>query len=115
MAKERVKKFFTNAEINRIARIGRSFRPVYGYRPTANGRAENFFVLEQEQVVYVVAFNFAKDRPLEYTLAFSDLNLDPARTYSATELWSGVNEEFTMELKGQVPPADVQVWKIKKL
>ena len=73
------------------------------------------FVLEQEQVVYVVAFNFAKDRPLEYTLAFSDLNLDPARTYSATELWSGVNEEFTMELKGQVPPADVQVWKIKKL
>lgn len=50
-----------------------------------------------------------------YTLAFSDLNLDPARTYSATELWSGVNEEFTMELKGQVPPADVQVWKIKKL
>ena len=68
-----------------------------------------FFVLEQEQVVYVVAFNFAKDRPLEYTLAFSDLNLDPARTYSATELWSGVNEEFTMELK------DVQVWKIKKL
>ena len=115
VAKERVKKFFTNAEINRIARIGRSFRPVYGYRPTANGRAENFFVLEQEQVVYVVAFNFAKVRPLEYTLAFSDLNLDPARTYSATELWSGVNEEFTMELKGQVPPADVQVWKIKKL
>ncbi|MFR7823336.1 MAG: hypothetical protein ACLU30_09210 [Odoribacter splanchnicus] len=42
VAKERVKKFFTNAEINRIARIGRSFRPVYGYRPTANGRAENF-------------------------------------------------------------------------
>ncbi|MFR7823335.1 MAG: hypothetical protein ACLU30_09205 [Odoribacter splanchnicus] len=26
---------------------------------------------------------------MEYTLAFSDLNLDPARTYSATELWSG--------------------------
>lgn len=110
-AKERVKKFFVNPEINEIARIGRSFRPVYGDRPSEKGRSENYFMLQHGQELYVAVFNYSKEQNLDYSLSFADLGIAGKKT--GRELWSGEEAGLDGELKGSVPPADVQVWKIK--
>jgi alpha-galactosidase len=83
-AKQRAKKFMTNAAVNAVA-TGRAFRPVEG-----NGKiAENSFVrTEKDGVVHCALFNYT-DQAQPITLSFDRLGLESDRSYRVRELWGG--------------------------
>lgn len=109
--KQRVRKFLTVPAVNDIARIGKSFRPVYGHKPSAGKRSEQFFMLEHEGSVYVAVFNFSS-RTESHRLPMEILGLSSDNRYRATELWTGkqVSRQGTFDCK--VKGKDVQLWKI---
>lgn len=106
-AKEKVKKFLTNPEINDIARIPFSFRPLRG--DTEN--SDNKFYLSNDKEVYLVVFNYSEST-LNETIAMNELGLDANSGFQAKELWSGEAFILEKEMNCTVPAKDVKVFKI---
>ncbi len=114
-AKQRVQNLATNAAVADIARIGKSFRPVYGYKPSEKKRAESLFMLEQDECMYLAAFNFT-DRPQSLAIPARLLNLnDEKEERGYTELWSGRKGKIGNDtLHINVPGKDVALLKIDR-
>lgn len=110
-AKERALKFLTVPAVNDIARLGRSFRPVYGYKPSAEKHSEQVFMLKHGNSVYVAVFNFT-DKEEKYPVPLTDLGIYGNKRYLATELWSGNTTIQQKTLESTVKGKDVQLWKI---
>lgn len=112
----------TNKEVNAVARIGHSFRPVEGrleHQTSRYGRAlfgvDQEFVLETDDALYYVVFNYDRDYDFSKTVNFSRLGIDVNLVKSVRELWEGqsVNIEdssFTVT----VPKCDVRLFRIRK-
>lgn len=114
-ARDRAVEVATNADINDIARIGKSFYPVEGYTAVGPGKSETQFMLNTEEYLYVAIFNFDKKKVMEGEIAFERLGLASGVDMSVKELWSA---EYTMadndELEYRVPPQDARVYRIQK-
>lgn len=111
-AREKAEKFVTNADINSIGKIGKSFAPVEGYTASATNKAEEFFMLRTADALYVAAFNLTSDSK-SVTIELSRLGLPSTGNKRVKELWSGE----TAPLKGAsitttLPAKDVKVFKI---
>jgi alpha-galactosidase len=89
VAKMRVEKFLTNADIDQLAREGRSFRPVEG---NCGDRASALFMRRDADAIYVAAFNFEK-APATLTIDFSRLGIDAHGPVHVKELWSGTESD----------------------
>ena len=111
-AREKAEKFATNADINDIARIGKSFYPLEGYKAAGTNKAEECFVLKTSDYVYLAVFNFTSSE--KYTsINLSRLDLSLVGTKTVKELWSGESMEIeTGSLGVIVPPTDVKVYRI---
>lgn len=109
--KKRAGKFLTVPAVNDVARIGKSFRPVFGYKPSEEKRSEQFFILEHEGSTYVAVFNFS-NRTESHRLPMEALGLSPQNRYRATELWSGRKKTQRNTFDCTVKAKDVQLWKI---
>lgn len=111
-AREKAEKFVTNAEINAIGRIGKSFAPVEGYTASATNKAEELFLFRTDDALYVAAFNLTSDSK-SVTIELSRLGLPSTGKKRVKELWSG--ETIPLEgafLTTTLPAKDVKVFKI---
>lgn len=111
LIKSRAEKFLTVPAVNDVARIGRSFRPVYGYKPSAEKRSEQFFMLRHENSVYVAVFNFS-DKTESFQIPLDVLGIPAKGSYRAMELWSGEQKIQRKALNCVVNGKDAQLWKI---
>lgn len=118
-ARLKAEKFATNAEVNEIARIGKSFYPVEGAKASGKNswgrnRGENLFMLDTDECLYVAAFNY-NDTPLSENVKLSRLGITSSEVRSIKELWTGQ----TVSLEGEeiplsFPSYGVKLFKIEK-
>lgn len=118
-ARQKAEKFATNAEINEIARIGRSFYPIEGSKASGKNsfgrnRGENLFMLDTEDYMYVAAFNYS-DQPFSENIKLSRLGIVSSDVKGIKELWTG--EDVTLqdeEIPVSLPTFGVKLFKIDK-
>lgn len=109
VAKDKARKFLTNEDINAIAKMGKSFRPVNG---NMDG-ADFLFMHDTGKEVYLTAFNYS-GYDLTYDLPLSRLGLRESSTYKAKELWSGKEVKFKKNVRVCIPKKDVLVFRITR-
>ena len=109
---ERAKEILMNDEINRVARLGRAFRPVYGdrqWRP-ATGAAENLVVHTEGNDTWLAAINYSGE-PLVISLPLTDIGLSTSVRPLVRELWMGQDVEIIRgALEIRVPPKDARLF-----
>ena len=116
LSRERAGKILTNADVNEMADLGRSGRPVYGYREH-NGKAdgaESCFVLESERYLYLAVLNY-KDTPISGTVTLERMGLAASGFDAVKELWSGSEVEVGAGgLSYTVPGKDAKIFRFRK-
>ncbi len=105
---ERITKLFGNADIVSTAKLGRMFRP---YEVHADSRCADAYWFEEDGVLYLAVFNFAKNE----TEIRCDLSgqLPSGTVFNAVELWNG--NEVPMDgtvLMHTLPAEDAAVFRI---
>ena len=116
LSRARAQEIMMNPDINAMADLGRSFRPVYGHR-THNGNAdaaENFYMLHTEDYLYVAVFNYS-DAALAGSLPLADLAIEGGGFEGVKELWTGQSVTVDADaLPYDVPAKDVRVYRFDK-
>ena len=84
-AKERARQILTNAEVNRMAGSGKSFRPVEG---NTGEQASDIFVRHdtEEGVAYLALFNFSDGKEKTMTVSLERIGLDAGKTWRVRNL-----------------------------
>lgn len=111
----------TNADINSVARIGRSFRPVEGglevqfYRYQYSYGVDREFVLDTDNALYYAVFNYDEENDFTKTADFSRIGVEPGNVKSIKELWTGEQVSFSGNgFSVSVPKGDVRMYRIDK-
>jgi alpha-galactosidase len=110
VGKAKARQFLTNADINALGRIRKSFRPVEGN--TAN-RAANMFVYEDRKCFYLALLNYSQIET-NVTVSFDRIGLKAGSFLYAKELWSGRTTRFSSPMMLRLPPADALVYQFYK-
>jgi alpha-galactosidase len=103
-AKVRLKKLLANEDVNYLARLGVSFKPVEG---NTGNRACDTFVLHDtlNAAVYVAIFNFLEENCVVKTIDLHRIGLDGTVDYQVYDLWEKtyreVNSNFKVELRAK--------------
>lgn len=115
-------KIATNTDINNVARIGKSFRPVEGAMNTQFNRyqytygVDNEFVLNTDNAFYYVVFNYNKENSFTKQADFSRIGISASDVKGIKELWTGESVDFTATgFTVSVPSCDVRVYRLDKL
>lgn len=115
LARERALKFATNPEINEIARMGKSFYPVEGYLSSTPDGAENYFMMDTDEYVYFVVFNYHPIVTRRGDMELERLGIAESNIVGVKELWTGNTIEITDgKLPYSVPFSDARVYRITK-
>ncbi len=104
-----------NKDINEMADMGRSFKPVYGYKEY-NGNydgAENFFMFDNDKYLYVAAFNY-QENELSGSIPLELLDISSDAFSEVRELWTNELVKVDGSLPYSVPEKDVRVYRFKK-
>ncbi|MCD8387109.1 MAG: alpha-galactosidase [Bacteroidales bacterium] len=115
--RDRALSIATNQAVLDVARLGRSFRPLYGGMNTAFKHydqpysVDDAYYLVDGDNAYLAVYNFT-DRPTTRTIPLADLGL--SRCSSATELWSGSTLTPGSTLTLTIPPTDVALIRLKQ-
>lgn len=118
-ARQKAEKFATNAEVNEVARIGKSFYPVEGAKASGKNswgrnRGENLFMLDTEDYLYVAAFNY-KDLAFSENIKLSRLGIASSDVKGIKELWTGQDVSLQgEEIPVSLPEYGVKLYKIEK-
>jgi len=108
--KKRAEKYLTNEEIDDVARIGKSFRPVEG---NTNQDAAHLFVSDGKDCCYLAAFNYSAKRAT-YNVSLKRIGLIPNGPLDVKELWSGALSQASNTITVQLGPDDAALFKIYK-
>lgn len=108
--KERAKKFLTNADINAVAKIQKSFRPVEG---DSTEGVSKLFAYEDKNYFYLAAFNFANTN-LVLDIDLNRAGLSPSKLVWVKELWRGATNRVRGALKIELPAADAALYQFYK-
>lgn len=118
-ARRKAETFATNAEVNAIARIGKSFYPVEGAKASGRNswgrnRAENLFMLDTDDYIYVAAFNYNAQAYSE-SIELSRLGIASSAVKGIKELWTGADISLQGEaIPVSLPSYGVVLYKIDK-
>ncbi len=116
LSRTRAQTVMLNKDINEMADMGRSFRPVYGYKEY-NGNydgAENFFMFDNGECLYVAAFNY-QENELSGSMPLDLLGVPSDAFPEARELWTGEPVEVADgSLPYRVPGKDVRVYRFRR-
>ena len=104
---DKAKKWMTNPEIMQMAKECKSFRPVNGNTDVA----DFIFTYDTGKELYIAVFNYFGYNLL-YDLPLSRLGLDTNTIYDCKELWFGQQSQVKDTLHLDIPPKDVQVYRI---
>ena len=111
-SRQRALQVMLNADINRMADLGRSFRPLYGHKEYdgKDYNAQSLFVHQTDSFVYVAAFNYTGSNT-SYTIPLDDLGIGEDEELSEVkELWMGTTVEVqNHRIVIPVPEKDVRV------
>jgi alpha-galactosidase len=105
--KERARKFLTNDEVNAVARLRQTFRPIEG--DTAN-RAGRLFACDDQSGFYLAAFNCAPTNAT-FRADFKRIGLKTHGTVYAKELWRGGVSRVSNSLTINLGPNDAAIYK----
>ena len=116
MSRQRASSVLTNPDVNAVARLGRSFRPLYGNKEydLNDAHAQSLFVHETDSFIYVAAFNYTSSAAT-YTIPLADLGLsEDEEIAESKELWMGKsvsvgNGHFSIA----VPAKDVRLVRLR--
>ena len=112
LSRQRAQQVMLNADINRMADLGRSFRPLYGHKEYdgKDDHAQSLFVQQADSFVYVAAFNYTGSNT-SYTIPLADLGIGEDEELSEVkELWMGTAIEVqNRQVTIPVPQKDVRV------
>ena len=108
--KERARKYLNNPEINAVARIKKSFRPVAG--DTGN-RAANLFVYEDKTNLYLAAFNYANSEA-SFSVDLNQLGLKTRGPVEVRELWSGTVSRVSNPMSIRFDSADARLYRFSQ-
>lgn len=111
----------TNKDVNDVARIGRSFRPVEGGLAIPFSRyqysygVDRDFVLDTKDALYYVVFNYDKNSDYTTTVNFKRIGIDGIDVGSIKELWTGESLNYTAEgFDIKIAACDVAMYRIIK-
>lgn len=107
--KERAKIMLQNPQVNAIAEIGRTFRPV---EADTGFKANNLFVLHHDGADYLAVFNF-DPQPKSFDVDLARLGLSKGK-HTFTELWSGDESTMRGAYQATVPAEDVALYRITR-
>ena len=107
---DRAKRFACNDDINEMARLTKSFRPL---RAGNGDRAANIFEGRAGNTVWVALFNY-DDNDTELSFNLGELSLGAGDVVGMTELWmaSPVTTDTDGTVKVSIPSKDVRVVRI---
>jgi alpha-galactosidase len=105
--KARAKQFLNNAEVNAVAKMEKSFRPVEG--DTAN-HATRLFSFTATNGVYLAAFNFERTNA-SIRVDLNRLGIRTDRPVQTSELWSGATTEVSNPMIIQFNFANAALYK----
>ena len=116
LSRQRAEQCLLNADVNAVARIGRSFRPLYGHKEydLNEDHAQSLFTLRTDSCIYVAAFNFTSSQQ-SFAIPLQDLDIPSGRQISdIKELWlqrqiSQSGSRFTFN----VPARDARLFRIR--
>jgi alpha-galactosidase len=109
-AKQRAKEDLTNGEINQMARIKKSFRPVEG---NTDDRAASLFTWADRDTFYLAVFNYSDRKvTMQTDLARAGLRTDGPIYFQ--ELWSHAHGVATDTLDISLEPEDAKLFKMSK-
>ncbi|WP_080903593.1 T9SS type A sorting domain-containing protein [Parabacteroides sp. Marseille-P3160] len=118
-ARTRAEKYATNADINAIAQIGKSFFPIEGYLASGTNswgrnRGESLFMLNAGQYIYVAIFNFSSEM-VSGTVDLSRLGIFSSQIKEIKELW--FDRIVTLQgeaLSYMITAGDTRVYRLEK-
>ncbi len=117
LSRERAETIMMNADVNKMADLGRSFMPVYGYEEY-NGNdnaAECCFMYHTPEYLYVAVFNYTYVVS-NGSIPLSLLDIENTEFDEVKELWSG---ELLTDVKDQlsysVPGRDAKIYRFHKI
>lgn len=112
--KEKALRYLTNPDIDALARIRKSFRPVEG---NTGDQAANMFVYEDKKYFYLAVLNYStiETRIAKIAIDFERIGLKNASPVTAKELWSGHTETVSSPMTIRVPPADAVLYRFDKI
>jgi len=102
-AQKLMEALLTNKEVNKVAKLGKAFRPIEGNTGLS---AADMFILKDKNDYYVALFNYS-DAPVERNLNFARAGIEGGngKTYEVTNLWTGkkskVKGEWKVSLKAR--------------
>lgn len=105
----------TNQAVMDVARLGRSFRPVYGTMPInfthfgADYKVDDIYYLQDGSITYIAIFNFS-DSAAQRELPLADIGI--SKPYAGTELWTGTFLPSSPTLSVSIPAHDVALIKL---
>ncbi len=116
MSRQRAAAVLTNPDVNAVARLGRSFRPLYGHKEydLNDSHAQSLFVHEADSFLFLAAFNYTP-APTTYAVPLADLGLEEdEEPTEAVELWTGEAASIaTRQLSIAVPAKDVRLVRLR--
>ncbi len=110
IARERVRAIFSNQSLISLAQRTPSFRPVQGN--TGERAGDLFIYREDEDTVYVAAFNF--DRNATRAVSVPMGRLDLQGSWQSKELWTNVEGMAEGVLELAIPPMDCIVLRLTR-
>lgn len=114
LSRSRAETVLMNRDVNEMGNLGRSFRPVYGYKEY-NGQsdgAESFFTYQTEDYLYVAIINY-KQYELVGDMGWADLGINAQDIQSVKELWTSQMVDVSNgRLSYNVPGCDARIYRI---
>ena len=117
LSRQRASKMLLNADINRMADLGRSFRPLYGYREYDgdNKHAENYFYFDADSCLYLAVINYAP-QTLSATIPLTLLgDYQPSEFTEVKELWRAAYQPPGENISVSVPGKDACVYRLRRV
>lgn len=116
LSRSRAEHLMLNTDINKMADLGKSFRPVYGHKEYdgQHDHATSLFYYQADSIVYVAAFNYTS-AAANYTIPLADLGLTESdQIGEVKELWMQREVNIVNRtLTASVPAKDARVYRIK--
>lgn len=116
LSRQRAEECLLNADVNAVARIGRSFRPLYGHKEYDQNEdhAQSLFTLRTDSCVYVAAFNFTASQQ-SFSVPLQDLDIPAGQQIlDIKELWLQRQVMYTASrFTFNVPARDARLFCIR--
>ncbi len=115
LSRMRAQTLLLNKDIIQMADMGKSFRPVYGYKEYdgQHDHAQSLFCYRADSIIYVAAFNYTGNT-VNYSVPLADVGLvETDQIGEVKELWMQKDVTIANQtLSASVPAKDVRVYRI---